>query len=312
MGELKIGMIGLDTSHASAFAKLLNDPAHPHHVKGGKVVIACPAGSLDFGLSTSRIGKITKEVESQGVIMAGTIEEVAEQSDCILVESVDGRAHLEQVRRLAKFHKPIFVDKPLCLSSADASAIVELSKQYQTPIMSSSALRFAEPLRKALSIKDKGEIIGADCFGPMEMVKAQPGYFWYGIHTIEMLYAILGAGARHVHADFTRDSDLIIGQWEDGRIGTARGNRNGNYAFGAVIHFERGNEFVIIDSSSKPFYASLLEEILLFFRVGQAAVQLDETREIIRFIEAANKSRETGETVMLYEINVGSKNSGHR
>lgn len=299
MDELKIGMIGLDTSHASAFAKLLNDPAHPHHVKGGKVKIACPAGSLDFELSSSRIEKITSEVESYGVRIAGTIEEVAEQSDCILVESVDGRVHLEQVRRLARFKKPIFVDKPLCLTSADGAAMAELSERYQTPIMSSSALRFAEPLRKALSIKDKGEIIGADCFGPMEMVKTQPGYFWYGIHTIEMLYAILGAGATHVRADFTRDSELIVGQWKNGRIGTARGNRNGNYAFGAVIHFEKGHEYVIIDSSSKPFYASLLEEILLFFRDGQAAVQLDETREIVRFIEAANESRETREKVVL-------------
>ncbi|CEG26437.1 Gfo/Idh/MocA family protein [Bacillus sp. B-jedd] len=299
MDELKIGMIGLDTSHASAFAKLLNDPANPNHVRGGKVVIACPAGSLDFELSSSRIGKITREVESYGVRMAATIEEVAEQSDCILVESVDGRSHLEQVRRLAGFKKPIFVDKPLCLSSADAVAIAELSERYQTPIMSTSALRFAEPLRKALAIKDRGEIIGADCFGPMDMVDTQPGYFWYGIHTIEMLYAILGAGVRHVRADSTRDSDLIAAQWEDGRIGTARGNRNGSYAFGAVIHFEKGNEFVIIDSSSKPFYASLLEEIILFFRGTHAAVRLDETREIIRFIEAANESRETGKKVSL-------------
>ncbi|WP_331457064.1 Gfo/Idh/MocA family protein [Bacillus sp. FJAT-27245] len=291
---MKIGMIGLDTSHASAFAKLLNDPAHPYHVNGGKVTVACPAGSFDFELSYSRIQRITEEVASYGVRMVDTIEEVAEQSDCILIESVDGRAHLEQVRKLAMFSKPIFVDKPLCLSSADAAIIAELSEHYQTPIMSSSALRFAEPLTKALSKKDKGRIIGADCFGPMEMVETQPGYFWYGIHTIEMLYAILGNGAKLVRVYSNHDSDLIAAEWGDGRIGTVRGNRNGNYSFGAVIHFEKGNEFVLIDSSSKPFYASLLEQILQFFRGGQPAVHLNETREIIRFIEAANESRETG------------------
>ncbi|WP_059173876.1 Gfo/Idh/MocA family protein [Bacillus sp. FJAT-27445] len=299
MGNLKIGIVGLDTSHAVAFTKLLNDPTHPFHVNGGKVVMAFPAGSYDFELSYSRIGGISKEVETHGVQIVDTIEEVAEQCDSILVESVDGRVHLEQVRKLVRFKKPLFIDKPFCLSSAEAAKMAELSEQYHVPIMSSSALRFAEPLRQALSIQDKGQIIGADCFGPMEMVETQPGYFWYGIHTIEMLYAILGNGVRHVKANSQHASDLIVAQWKDGRIGTARGNRKGNYNFGAVIHFEKGNEFVLIDSSSKPFYASLLEQILLFFQTGKPIVPMEETREIIRFIEAANESRETEKMVCI-------------
>ncbi|WP_331281049.1 Gfo/Idh/MocA family protein [Bacillus sp. EB01] len=295
--SLKIGMIGLDTSHAAAFTKLLNDPAHPFHVKGGKVVMACPAGSDDLELSYSRIDGIVKEVEQYGVQMVDTFEEVAEHCDAILLESVDGRVHLEQVRKLVKFKKPIFVDKPLCLTTADALKMVELSKHYGVPIMSSSALRFAEPIRQIASIKDKGKIIGADCFGPMEMIDTQPGYFWYGIHTIEMLYAIVGRGPRDVKVVSNQHSDLIVAQWEDGIIGTARGNRKGNYTFGAVIHFEKGNEYVLIDSSSKPFYASLLEQVLLFFQTGIPAVPLDETVEVIRFIEAANESRKTGKTM---------------
>lgn len=297
MADLKIGMIGLDTSHAAAFTKLLNDPINPYQVKGGKVVMAFPAGSADFDLSYSRIGKITEEVKQYGVKIVDSMEKVAEHCDAILVESVDGRVHLEQVRILAGFKKPIFIDKPLCLHSSDAQKIEEESRRYNTPIMSSSALRFAEPLRRALSIKGKGNIIGADCFGPIEMAETQPGYFWYGIHTIEMLFTILGCGAKNVRTVFNPDSDLIISQWEDGRIGTVRGNRKGNYNFGAVIHYEKGTEFVLIDSAGKPFYASLLEQIMLFFKTGKATVPISETKEIIRFIEAANESMQTGEMV---------------
>ncbi|KKK39892.1 oxidoreductase [Mesobacillus campisalis] len=294
MGDLQLGMIGLDTSHASAFTELLNDPAHPFHVKGGKVVTACPAGSDDFELSYSRIGGITRKVEQYGVHMVDSFEQVAETCDAILLESVDGRAHLQQVEKLARFKKPIFIDKPLCLCSTDAIKMEELSKQHGVPIMSSSALRFAEPLRQALAIKDKGDIIGVDCFGPMDKMETQPGYFWYGIHTIEMLYAIIGSGAQHVSVLSNPDSDLVISQWKDGRIGTVRGNAPGNYGFGALIHFEKGNEFVCIDSSSKPCYASLLEQVMLFFKDRKPVVPIQETQEIIRFIEAANESRETG------------------
>lgn len=165
--------------------------------------------------------------------------------------------------------------------------------------VSTSALRFAEALSQALSIQDKGKIIGADCFGPMEIVETQPGYFWYGIHTIEMLYAILGRGAKNVRTASNQDYDLIISQWEDGRIGTARGNRKGNNNFGAVIHYEYGNEYVLIDSASKPYYASLLEQIILFFREGKQSVLVSETQEIIRFIEAANDSKVTGEQIWI-------------
>lgn len=299
MGNLNIGMIGLDTSHAVAFTKLLNDPNNHFHVTGGKVMMACPVGSLDFALSYSRISGITKEVEQYGVRIVETIEEVAEQCDAILLESVDGRVHLEQLSKMVMFNKPIFIDKPFCLSSSDASKMVELSEKYNTPIMSSSALRFAETLGQALSAQDKGNIIGADCFGPMEMVETQPGYFWYGIHTIEMLYAILGSGVNNVRTVSNQDYDLIISQWEDGRIGTARGNRKGNYNFGAVIHYENGNEYVRIDSSSKPYYASLLEQILLFFCGAKSIVPVSETLEIIRFIEAANESKVTGEQMWI-------------
>ncbi|MEH7014081.1 Gfo/Idh/MocA family oxidoreductase [Neobacillus niacini] len=299
MGNLNIGMIGLDTSHAVAFTKLLNDPNKDFHVNGGKVMMACPVGSNDFALSYSRISGITKEVEQYGVRIVETMEEVAEQCDAILLESVDGRVHLEQLSKIVMFNKPIFIDKPFCLSSSDATKMVELSEKYNTPIMSSSALRFAETLGQALSAQDKGNIIGADCFGPMEMVETQPGYFWYGIHTIEMLYAILGSGAKNVRTESNQDYDLIISQWEDGRIGTARGNRKGNYNFGAVIHYERGNEYVRIDSSSKPYYASLLEQIMLFFGGTKPIVPISETLEIIRFIEAANESKVTGEQMWI-------------
>lgn len=114
-----------------------------------------------------------------------------------------------------------------------------------------------------------------------------------------MLYAILGSGAKRVNSLSNHDSDVITAEWEDGRIGTARGNRNGNYNFGAVIHYEQGNEYVQIDSSGKPIYYSMLEQILLFFTNGEPIVPLQETQEIIRFIEAANESSDTGNRVSL-------------
>ncbi|MEL3970868.1 gfo/Idh/MocA family oxidoreductase [Rossellomorea oryzaecorticis] len=293
MKNLKIGMVGLDTSHASVFTRLLNDSGGDHHVQGGRVTQAFPGGSPDFELSFKRIDRFTEEVRRYGVEIVETIEKAAEGTDAILLESVDGGTHLEQLQRLIVYKKPIFIDKPFSLSSAEAEEMAALTGTYDTPIMSASALRFSEGLSNVLSRSDKGEIIGADCFGPMELQEGQ-GYFWYGIHAVEMLFTILGGGAETVTTHSNDDHDCIVGWWKDGRIGTVRGTRSGSQQFGALVHFEKGTEYVNVAADSKPFYASLLEAVIAFFHGGTPGVKLEETLEIIRFLEAANESRGSG------------------
>lgn len=300
MTDLRIGMIGLDTSHAAAFTKLLNDGEAPYHLPGARVTAAYPGGSPDFELSISRVAGYTAQLRDQfGVSILDSIEAVAENSDAILLESVDGRVHLEQFRRIAPYGKPVFIDKPFAVRSAEAKEIADLAERYNIPLMSSSALRYAEGLTEALSQNGKGAVIGADTYGPMAWVPTQPGYFWYGIHSAEMLYAILGTGCREVMAYSTEEHDVIVGSWKDGRIGTVRGNRKGNPAFGASIHREKGTTAVDVYSNPKPYYASLLERVLEMFRSGRPPIPMGETLEVIRFLEAANESRESGKPVVL-------------
>ena len=226
-----------------------------------------------------------------------SIEEVVKNSDAVLLESADGTVHYEQLKEIVAWQKPIFVDKPFSLNTKDAKQMVEIAEEYGTPLMSSSALRFSEGITRILQNSAKGEVIGADCFGPMELNQA--GYFWYGIHIVEMLFAILGQGAKSVKTIKTADHDILIAVWNDGRIGTVRGNRKGNNQFGAVIHFEKGSEYVNVDLDIKPYYASLLEQIMKFFISGNTGVPLAETIEIIRFIEAATISSYKGEEVTI-------------
>lgn len=302
MSKIKLGMIGLDTSHVIAFTKLLNDASAPYHVPGGEVVVAYPGGSPDFELSRSRVEGYTEQlVKEYGVKMVGTLEEVAEQSDAILLESVDGRVHAEQFRRIAPYGKPVFVDKPFAVEVADAQEILQLAEQYSIPIMSCSALRYAEGLSERLSVPAEGDqaIIGADTYGPMAIEPTQKGYFWYGIHSVEMLFAILGQGCVEVQSITTEDHDVIIGRWADGRIGTVRGNRKGNASFGATIHRMKGSEPVDVYANPKPYYASLLERVMGLFESGKSPIDPQETLQVIRFIEAANASRASGKTVTL-------------
>ncbi|MGN7167709.1 Gfo/Idh/MocA family protein [Paenibacillus cellulositrophicus] len=298
--ELKIAIIGLDTSHAPLFAELLNNPDHPHHVRGGKVTAAYPGGSPDFELSIGRVDKFTAEVrDNSGVPIVQSIQEAAENADAILLLSVDGRVHLEQFRQIVPYGKPVFIDKPFAVTTRDAKAIYRLAQEHGIPLMSCSSVRWSEGLGRALNSADQGNIIGVDTYGPMELQSTQPGFYWYGIHAADMLYRSMGKGCKEVTVTTNADHDLAVGVWEDGRVGTLRGNRKGNRRFGALIHREQGTEHVDVYADGKPYYASMLEEVIRMFQTGAAPIDMTETLEVIAFLEAANESRETGRTVKL-------------
>jgi predicted dehydrogenase len=296
-----IGMIGLDTSHSTAFTKLLNDSNDEYHVPGGKVTYAFPGGSPDFEMSYSRLDRFTAILRDEyAVQLLGSPAEVAERSDAILLTSVDGRVHLEQFRQIVAYGKPVFIDKPFALSTEEAKEMMQLAVAYQVPMMSSSSLRYAQGLIDALTDETDDVIIGADCYGPVELQPTQPGLFWYGIHATEMLYRILGKGCVEVTATTNESHELVVGVWADGRIGTIRGNRLGNKTNGAIIHRTKQSQFIDCNKHPKPKYAGLVEAALAMFQSGAPSIDPEETVEIIRFLEAANESRTTGNTVRLF------------
>ena len=106
-------------------------------------------------------------------------------------------------------------------------------------------------------------------------------------------YAALGAGCERVRVASTPDHDVTVGTWRDGRIGTLRGDRAGNKSFGGCVHREGANTWVDADAGLRPD-VGLAAQVMAFFRGGPAPVSLDEMVEVVRFLEAANESRDNG------------------
>jgi hypothetical protein len=288
---MKIGMIGLDTSHCPAFVKLLNDPANEFHVPGAKVVKAFPGGSQKFSLSHSRVGQFTEELKALGIQICNSIEETAEDMDAFFLESVDGGQHLEQFKLLAQFGKPVFIDKPLACSFADAKAIAEIAREKHFPLMSASAIRYAKGIYDLL---DADETVQAcEAFGPVELLADYRDYFWYGIHSAEILYAMMGKGCKKVQTFNTEKIDVIVGIWEDGRIGTLKGSRVGADNFGCTV---TTNKITKSGPASYeiPYYALLLKKVIPFFQTGQSPIAIEESLEVIAFLEAASQSLANG------------------
>lgn len=299
---IRIGMIGLDTSHVQIFTEMLHNPEHPHHIPGARVTAAYPGGSPDFPLSIDRVAGYTRLLAEAGATIANSPAEVAAQVDAVMLESADGRVHLEQFRQVAPLCKRVFIDKPFATSLQDAEAIAGLAAAHGVTLLSSSSLRYAQGLEELLAIEDEGEIDGVDGLCPLPLEETQPGLFWYGIHGVEMLYRVLGPGCVSVQATRTGLHEVIAGVWRDGRIGTLRGERAGLDRFGVTVHRRQRSRFADLSAHPKPYYASLLEQVMTMFQTGVATLPIEETLEIVRFIEAANRSRESGGAVRMEEI----------
>ncbi len=286
---IRVGIIGLDTSHAIAFTKLINDAEAPP-LNGCRVVCAYPQGSLDIQSSVSRVPSYVEEIRGMGLEIVGSIDELIGRVDAVLLESNDGRTHLEQIIPVLKANKPVFVDKPFAGSLADALTIFELGKQYKTPLFTSSSLRFTKNALAARRGELVGEVLGCDTFSPCMLEPTHPDLYWYGIHGVEQLFTVMGTGCERVSRSSTENSDVAVGVWRDGRIGAFRGMRSEPHEYGGLVLGTTGHQ----STGGYEGYDGLVAEIAKFFASGQPPVAEEETIEIYAFMSAADESKRCG------------------
>lgn len=294
--DIKLGIIGLDTSHVVAFTKVLNDATAKNHVPGGAVVAAYKAFSPDIPSSADRVEGFTKELsEKLSVKMAASIPELCSLVDGVLIESVDGRPHLEQARQVIAAKKRLFIDKPIGGTLADTLEIFRLAKEAGVPVFSSSAYRFYPSMVEVKSAS-LGEVRAVISYGPASFEPHHPDYFWYGIHPTEALFAALGRGCETVVRTSTPDTDVITGAWSGGRTGTLIGLRTKALPHKVTVFGSTG--FAEQKGGPGDDYAPLVAEIIKFMQTGVPPVSPEETIELFTFMQAADESKAQGGAVV--------------
>jgi hypothetical protein len=288
---LKAGIIGLDTSHVVAFTQTLNNPDAKGVLARVRVVAAYPGGSPDIPESKNRVEGFTNTLRDKfHVEIVESIDALLKKVDVVFLESVDGRPHLEQIKPVFQAKKPVFIDKPLAGSLADAVEIYRLAKESGTPCFSSSGLRFSKGIQAARRDPKLGDILGCDAYGPCHLESHHPDLFWYGIHGVETLFTIMGPGCVSVTRVETKNAEFVTGTWKDGRVGTFRGIRAGKQDYGATVFGSKA----VGQSGGFTGYEPLVVAICKFFDSGEPPVTAEETLEIYAFMEAADESKRQG------------------
>jgi predicted dehydrogenase len=319
---VRIGLVGLDTSHASTFTSILHNPDDPFHIPGARVVAAYPGGSPDMPISISRVTGFANELrDTYGVRIMDAPEDVAEACELVFILASDGRVHPAMFRAVASCGKPVFIDKPFAVSSSDAQDMFTLAGETGTRVFASSAFRYADGLVSALnSIQAAGERVKTCRVRYwLQIQETQGRYFWYGIHGAEMLRAIMGPGVREVEAFTNTDQDSITVWHDDGRQSSIIGSRNDG-TFRVTIETDKRAIDVDLTSSMPSLSARVLCAALDVLTEGQfprlwgAAIagsvsgprpgraldpDAEETLEVIRLLDAAQRSYATQQNMVV-------------
>jgi len=283
----RIGIIGLDTSHSEVFTRMINQNVIDS--RGFKVVAAYADGSRDIPSALKMKPEIVKAVKEMGVEIVNSIDDLLQKVDVVLLESNDGRVHLQQAIPVFKAGKHVFIDKPIAANLKDAEEIFRIAAASQTPVFTSSALRFEQNVQ-SVAQGAIGEVTGADIYVPAEIDPGHLDLAWYAIHGVEMLFTVMGSGCKSVSRVYTAGTDLVTGVWENGSIGTIRGIRKGVSGIAGTAFGTKGI------AKLGPFekYNPLVEQIIQFFETGKPPVSAQETIELFRFMEAADLSKRKG------------------
>ncbi len=284
--NLRLGMIGLDTSHSVEFAQRLNHPGRPDHVPGARITVAVQTSSADMPMSRDRVEKFSREMqEVHGVRLVNSIDEMLGDCDAVLLCSIDGRPHLEQFKTCAA-GRPVFVDKPVAASLRDAAEIFRIAEETGTPVFSASALRFAPGLIE-VALAEVGRVAGAIAHGPCPLEPHHPDLFFYGIHATEALLTVMGPGCVSLSRVTAERASVVTGTWSDGSVGTLFAMHHWPAPYRVIKLGDRS----VVGREVPADYMPLLREIVRFCRSGVPPVSKAQTLEICAFMEAADESR---------------------
>lgn len=292
--EIKIGMVGLDTSHSIAFTKCLQAPDCPpaQHVPGARVV-ACMRFETPFQ-GKDGLDDRQKQLEGWGVKVTESFDEAVADCDAIMLEVNDPAYHVEYFTKAADLGKPIFLDKPMADTTANARLIAKMAKDKGLRVFSSSSLRFVPALVAA--IEAVGEPKYVSTYGPLGKAPAGSSIVWYGVHAFEMLERAMGRGAKSVFARKDSVGVVAVVDYEAGRRGVVE-LTEGAYSYGGSVRGDK--KAVPFTAENALLYPLELTEVVKFFAGAESPVTLDDALEVTAMLDAAERSVKSGKTEAL-------------
>lgn len=287
--EIKVALIGLDTSHTVEFAKRMAAPDCPADQKvSGLKPTACLRFETPFQ-NKEGLDARQKTLEGWGIKVTTNFDEAVAGCDALMLEINDGAYHLEYFTKCVGLGKPIFLDKPLADNLANGKKIYDLAKAKNVKVFSSSSLRFVPALLDAC-VKVPQPLF-VNVYGPLGIAPAGSSIVWYGVHTFEMLERAMGRGAKSLFVKKDGAGITAIVEYPDNRRGVVE-LPEGAWVYGGSLRTKEKAAPFVVDMGRA--YSDLLVQVAIFFQTGRVPVELEDTLEVMALLDAAQRSFDSG------------------
>ena len=294
MDDLKLAIVGLDTSHAEKFPEQLQSPEIPAEQRiPGMRAVSCLKFMTPF-TTEEVLAERTAKLESWGVRVTENFDEAVSDCDAILLEINDPAYHVEYFERAAKLGKPIFLDKPMADTFENGKKIVSIAEADSVSFFTASSLRFVPELESASAEVGKPEL--ASVYGPLGKALAGSSIVWYGVHAFEMLERAMGTGASRVTAVRDERGTVVTVGYRDGRRGIVELTEEMSQYGGVLRSADKVKPYVVNMDNA---YSGLLKQIVKFLNEDFIPVSIEESLEIMHLLDAAERSYDSGKPVDL-------------
>jgi predicted dehydrogenase len=274
---MRLGLVGIDSSHADDFLRHFNSEA-----RYGELRVTALWGREAPAARVAQLLALDPAVRAEP-----SLDRLLEAVDAVLVGDRDGRLHRAHALPALAAGKPVFVDKPLANSLADATAMLEAAAHSGAPLLSGSALRWqAETATLKARIAYLDPPLSVSAYGTWYPDSDYGGPIYYAIHAIELLQELLGPGW----------SDLRVAGGADPvvrcRFGDVQATltfhppgESGHAAFGAAVVAAGGIEIDQPVPLGDDYMLPVCHRIAQLLRTGRG-MSRDELLAPIRMMEA--------------------------
>jgi predicted dehydrogenase len=191
---------------------------------------------------------------------------------------------------------PTFCDKPLAMTAKEAKAVADLARRTGTPFMSASALRFVpDVLTLAKEVPSLGDIHLATTICGNELV-------YYGIHALELAYAVLGRGAVSCLNLGQPGRNIVRVRFANGRDLLLMVAEKEWMRAGYQINLYGTKGWRTLTPVLTDLYWYLLDRFVTLVRTKKESVPIEEEVEVIAVLEAGKRSLAEKREVTVAEV----------
>ncbi len=294
-----LALVGLNNSHPYVFSGLVNgglrnvfttnSPGWTHRLFPERDWEGQLGDNWRFTEAWARDMQFARRVAEATRVgrMAESLEQAAQSTDGAFVCDMWGDYHREQALPFLLRGKPVFVDKPLAETLADAEAMIEAAQAGRTVLSTCSAMRFdpaLQELKKRLSGKPP-RIVTVCCPCYQDLAR-------YAVHGIEiMLEFMAGMRVRSVrNIGPSHRRHLLLLEFTDGACGVIHSWED--HAYSLTATGDSGQDAVRLAVEDN--HARMVAAVLASFERGEPVRPYEEALEVVRVIEAGVASQLAG------------------